>query len=136
MTYSVKTMSKGLGALMAALLALQSGDALATDIVNSHFKPAVALPEDSGEFANAISDKELEHDRGTGTPTIFNLSNLSANLNGNNAIDTISGANNIADSALSGVNGIDTFIQNSGNNVVIQSSTIVNMTFCQQANAC
>jgi hypothetical protein len=50
---------------------------------------------------------------------------------GNSAVNTTSGANAIADAAFAGASGIVNTIQNTGNNVLIQSSTVVNVALQQ-----
>jgi hypothetical protein len=47
---------------------------------------------------------------------------------GNSAINTTTGANSVADTAFAGASGIVNTIQNTGNNVLIQSSTVVNVS--------
>lgn len=52
---------------------------------------------------------------------------LSAQLNDNRATDNLTGTNIVTQQALSGASGIPTVIQNSGNNVIIQNATILNV---------
>ena len=73
-----------------------------------------------------VSESALSQYRGARDVT-FNLQNTEGQLYNNNATDTFSGANVVSDQALSGMNGFSTVIQNSGNNVLIQNSTIVNV---------
>ncbi|ROV57460.1 carbon storage regulator [Vibrio ponticus] len=47
---------------------------------------------------------------------------------GNSAINTTNGNNNIGAGAFSAASGINSVIQNTGNNVLIQNSTVVNLT--------
>jgi hypothetical protein len=91
--------------------------------------PSMAADFDTADFSNAavLSNNELEQNRGMNT-TIYNWAELSANVIGNTANNTVSGDNNIAANAFDGFSGLATVIQNSGNNVVVQSSTIVNVT--------
>ena len=56
--------------------------------------------------------------------------NFGASLSGAK-VDGVTGANTVAEGALNGVNGLTTLIQNSGSNVIMQSSTIVNITLQQ-----
>ncbi len=76
-------------------------------------------------FSSAIGATELAATRGTGQDEDFdNL--FEASSSGNTAIDAGSVRSNIiVDSAFSGASGIATVIQNAGNNVVIQTATIV-----------
>lgn len=57
----------------------------------------------------------------------FNLQNTEGQLYNNQALNTLSGGNQVSDNAFSGMSGFSTVIQNSGNNVLIQNSTIVNV---------
>ncbi|KEZ76154.1 hypothetical protein [Salinisphaera hydrothermalis] len=60
---------------------------------------------------------------------VFQLSeaNLSAQLSDNQASNNITGSNVVGTQAFSGSSGIPTVIQNSGNNVIIQNATILNL---------
>lgn len=73
-----------------------------------------------------VSESALSQYRGARDIT-FNLQNTEGQLYNNNATHTFSGANQVSDQAFSGSNGFSTVIQNSGNNVLIQNSTIVNV---------
>jgi hypothetical protein len=89
---------------------------------------AHAAPAEN-EFATAMSNDELGEFRGGFiSPTIMN-SNMVASLENNAAVNTVSGNNNIGDGAFSNINGFANVIQNSGNNVIIQSSFQVNVNF-------
>lgn len=57
----------------------------------------------------------------------LNIANLHAKLSQNKALDNVSGDNYVGQSAFANANGFDAVIQNSGNNVIIQNSTIVNL---------
>jgi hypothetical protein len=79
-----------------------------------------------------VSDSELAIQSGQGANESTNRSNGELN---NNTINVgaggsvTNGNNSVSDQAFSGVDGIPTVVQNSGNNVIIQNSTIVNMSF-------
>lgn len=60
-------------------------------------------------------------------PIQLSTSKQAGSLNGNVLTSTSTGANSIDTSAFSNMNGIATIIQNSGNQVLIQNSTIVNV---------
>ncbi|HEY4293380.1 hypothetical protein [Luteibacter sp.] len=66
---------------------------------------------------------------GAETPVTNNLNTqeTTGTVNENTAKGTYSGANFVGDSAFSNAAGLPTVIQNSGNNVLIQNSTIVNL---------
>jgi hypothetical protein len=79
-----------------------------------------------------VSDSELSVQSGQGANESTNRSNGELNNNTINvgAGGSVTNGNNIVgEHAFSGVDGIPTVVQNSGNNVIIQNSTIVNMSF-------
>lgn len=73
-----------------------------------------------------VSESALSQYRGARDIT-FNLQDTKGQLYNNDATNTISGGNQVSDQAFSGLNGFSTVIQNSGNNVLIQNATIVNV---------
>jgi len=77
----------------------------------------------------AVSD-ELDNARGREgvDMTTLNNMNVRATLSGNQANNTVNGYNIIDHGAFAQASGINSVIQNSGNNVIIQDSTIVNVT--------
>jgi hypothetical protein len=62
-----------------------------------------------------------------GGTQVFNQMALRGVVSDNQAIDVQTGNNLITDGALSGAAGLPMVIQNSGNNVLIQNATIVNL---------
>ncbi len=83
-------------------------------------------PMPAGDTA-ILSDAELDHHRG-GQMVTVNDADLSAEMEGNTLVAGTNGSNSIGAGALSGVSGIATVVQNTGNQVIIQSSTILNVT--------
>jgi hypothetical protein len=78
--------------------------------------------------ATAVSDDELDVYRGEGIDVqTINTAELDGNLEGNTAINSVTGGNVISNGAFANASGLSTAIQNSGNNVLIQNSTIVNV---------
>ncbi len=82
--------------------------------------------------AATIDDAQLAKARGgaeTPAPTDlhFNQNNSTGTVAGNVASQLTTGSNNISDGAFSNAAGIPIVIQNSGNNVLIQNSTILNL---------
>lgn len=78
--------------------------------------------------AAAVSDGELDGYRGEGIDVLtLNKAELDGTLNGNTAVDSVTGSNLISNGAFADASGLSTAIQNSGNNVLIQNSTIVNV---------
>ena len=93
---------------------------------------AVAVTQDSSDeqaFATqAVTDGDLDSSRGAFSPVTFNSSQLAASSSNNVVIGGLTGGNAIATGGISNSQGLVNVIQNSGNNVIIQSSTIVSMT--------
>ncbi len=82
--------------------------------------------------AATLDDAQLAKARGgaeTAPPTDLhiNQNNSTGTVSGNVASQLTTGSNNISDGAFSNSAGIPMVIQNSGNNVLIQSSTILNL---------
>ena len=83
---------------------------------------------DAGLTATAVGDDELDVYRGEGIDvTTINKAELDGTLNDNTAINSVTGSNTISNGAFADATGLTTSIQNSGNNVLIQNSTIVNV---------
>jgi hypothetical protein len=53
--------------------------------------------------------------------------NLGGTVSGNQAYNLVTGSNTISEAAFSNSNGLPMVVQNSGNNVLIQNATIVNV---------
>ncbi len=78
--------------------------------------------------ATAVSDGELDGYRGEGIDVqTITKAELDGTLDGNTAINSLTGSNLISNGAFADASGLTTAIQNSGNNVLIQNSTIVNV---------
>lgn len=58
----------------------------------------------------------------------INLSAMEADVHENLVVNSPSGDNRVDGGAFAGAGGFSTLIQNSGNHVIIQNSTIVNLT--------
>ena len=84
------------------------------------------------EGAKALDTAELGEQRAKAKLEIDKLTLIAPTQNGvvagNSAVNTTTGANSVADSAFAGAAGIVNTIQNTGNNVLIQSSTVVNVS--------
>ncbi|MGF1615159.1 MAG: hypothetical protein ACFCVA_14965 [Gammaproteobacteria bacterium] len=78
-----------------------------------------------------VADSELSTQRGRYRPDIVQLSaqELDAVLTDNSAMATINGPNTVSSQAFANSQGHLSVIQNSGNNVIIQDTTIYNITF-------
>ncbi|MFZ5655597.1 MAG: hypothetical protein ACOY37_00800 [Pseudomonadota bacterium] len=88
-------------------------------------------PVDAPGFGPAVAEGRLAAMRGGdgNVNNVSNRANLRGNVNGNSATNVISGGNLVSDSSFGNAAGISTVIQNSGSNVLIQNSTIVNVQF-------
>ena len=90
------------------------------------------LPEnpEMKSWGKPLPVAQLESQRGgtdTG-PVTINANMLNAKLFNNKATDNVTGTNTIAGGAFAGASGLPIVIQNSGNNVIIQSGTVLNLT--------
>jgi len=81
-----------------------------------------------GPFGDvAINSEALDTYRGGSESSVLNENYLSGVVSDNKAYDLTTGSNLVTEGSFSGANGLSTVIQNSGNNVLIQNSTIVNL---------
>nr|MBI1228764.1 carbon storage regulator [Cytophagales bacterium] len=77
----------------------------------------------------AVEDENLNEMRGTAlNPEILGIAIFDAVSANNSNTGTISGGNTIDAGAFSNSSGLSTIIQNSGNGVIIQSATLVNVS--------
>lgn len=93
-------------------------------------KPSYADAAPAELAALAISPAEMEANRGTSgiNPAMLTSAQLSAYNSGNVINNPQSGNNYITGNSFQNSSGIINVIQNSGNGVVIQNSTVVNLT--------
>lgn len=120
-------------ATIAAAAVLSSVPAMAADAGDAPLEaPATAVqPAPSPEPAlwangSVIAESELSKQRG-GADLHLNENNASAIVSDNVATNLTTGNNSINGDSFSGMSGIPLVVQNSGNNVVIQNSTILNL---------
>lgn len=80
--------------------------------------------------SSPVNDEILSESRGAFIPDLTNLDVIAQTANSSNNVNVggVTGNNNINGGSFTNTQGLVNVIQNSGNNVVIQSSTIVNMT--------
>jgi hypothetical protein len=111
----------------AIVLAVGSQQVLAQQKVDSQqvVTPNKAGRSDVTSLGAAMSPKALAAQRG-GQAVTVNVNDLDGKLHDNSAINTISGNNYISQDAFSHTTGLPVAIQNSGNNVLIQNSFILN----------
>lgn len=86
---------------------------------NEVSNPSIGIPVDAGE---------LDQLRG-GESTVDNDVLIDGTVEGNTADHIVSGANVISDGSFANGNGINTVIQNTGSNVLIQNGMVVNVQF-------
>ncbi|MGB9130704.1 MAG: hypothetical protein WCB97_13750 [Thiobacillus sp.] len=85
---------------------------------------------DAGEFMLApvaMADEQLDQLRGR--QTVFNTNDVDGQLYNNEAVSNVTGSNFVTDGSFAGMTGFSTVIQNSGNNVLIQNATVLNLQF-------
>ncbi len=117
---AIRTLMAGLS--IAALSALTWQVSLAGDIATE----STTIGE-LDEYV--ISESQLDTQRAKGVDFLqFNENDLDANLNNNIVNGGNTGNNSVTNDAFTGASGFATVIQNSGNHVIIQNSTIVNLT--------
>jgi hypothetical protein len=130
----MRTTIRTSGATIAALaFLLMSPGAMASDEADAS-SPSNALaaaaqpagPVIDPIFGAIVSDGELAAQRG-GADLHVNENSARAAVQDNIASNLTTGNNTISDSAFSNANGVPMVVQNSGNNVIIQNSTILNL---------
>lgn len=77
----------------------------------------------------AVADDQLDQLRGR--QTVFNSNEVDGRLYNNEAVSNVTGSNFVTDGSFAGMSGFSTVIQNSGNNVLIQNATVLNLQFQQ-----
>ncbi|CAJ0814783.1 hypothetical protein [Ralstonia flaminis] len=96
-------------------------------------RPPVAAPASVPGFGHAIDADKLEGYRG-GTQDLYQTVNdarLSGTVSNDTAVNVATGSNIVGGGSFANAAGIPTVIQNTGANVLIQNSTIVNVQFRQ-----
>jgi hypothetical protein len=91
---------------------------------------AYAASPDTKKWGDPIAATQLDAQRGGTTtgPITVNTNTLNATLYENSAKGNVTGHNTITEGAFVGASGLPTVIQNSGNNVIIQNGTVLNLT--------
>lgn len=85
---------------------------------------------DGMDFGQAADLGKLEQSRGgTDTSNTTNYTQLNGMVTNNSATNVVTGNNTIDAGAFANMSGIPVVIQNTGANVLIQSSTTVNLQF-------
>lgn len=88
-----------------------------------------AVPDQKASMfgSAALADEQLDHLRGR--QTVFNSNDVDGQLYNNEALSNVTGSNFVTDGSFAGMSGFSTVIQNSGNNVLIQNATVLNLQF-------
>lgn len=95
--------------------------------ISADVKSTTAVQASTHVFLGApVEDLRLATQRG-GQDLIVNDQKLKATLTDNAASNLNTGNNIITEGSLAGANGLPMVIQNSGNNVIIQNTTILNL---------
>jgi hypothetical protein len=120
-----------LGGVLSALGVLGAPVATAEDIPNARDQAAAntaaaplrVLPG----FAAPVKESQLAAMRGGAEVIVVNQQDLSARMSNTSASNLTTGSNTINDGSFANSNGLPIVIQNSGNGVIIQNSTILNL---------
>lgn len=112
-------------AFVSAIFLLPLSDANA-----SRVKKEILEQDALQATSSPVDDAVLGESRGAFFPDAMNLNVTGQTVDSSNniTIGGVTGNNNINGGSFTNTQGLVNVIQNSGNNVVIQSSTIVNMT--------
>ena len=86
-----------------------------------------AGPDGSMLGVAAMADDQLDQMRGR--QTVFNTNDVDGQLYNNEAFSNVTGSNFVTDGSFANMSGFSTVIQNSGNNVLIQNATVLNLQF-------
>lgn len=95
--------------------------------------PADAVPESAVDTAPrmfgvaAVGGEALKASRGGSEVVSLDINESNGTVRDNFASHLTTGNNVITEGSLAGASGFSTVIQNSGNNVLIQNSTIINL---------
>jgi hypothetical protein len=112
--------------LPGASIAAEEDDAPLDARFVSAAQPAPGTAATAWAEASVVDDRELAQQRG-GADLHLNENNASAIVRDNVATNLNTGNNSINGDSFSGMSGVPMVVQNSGNNVVIQNSTILNL---------
>lgn len=120
--------------LLVLAFAASAEDGIATDAAQAPaLVPQPPVPElpvvAVSELGHAVAVDRLSALRGGDGSQTENLIDVDGSVDDNTAHHITSGTNSIADGAFSNASGINTVIQNSGSNVLIQNAMIVTVDF-------
>lgn len=120
------------GACAWVLLFLMAGGAAADEDIADVAGPVEAVATDTLVLdAAVIREDQLDSERAKAyievDRVVINDQELNGTVSNNSAINTVSGDNNISGTAFESTSGFVNSVQNTGNNVLIQNATIVNI---------
>jgi hypothetical protein len=115
------------GMPLTAVSAAAASEAIQPTVLNvpAAAKSALAKPSSNPFGSQPVSNNTLSAKRGG--ERVFNDAQLKGVVSNNVASNLTTGMNVISEGAFSGSSGLPLVVQNSGNNVLIQNSTIVNV---------
>ena len=113
----------GLGCAMV-LSAPARADQDASPVVSSAKQAEATLPS---SFGAVLDEEALALHRGGQQDAFFNDMRSRASISQTSTSNLATGTNTISDGAFTNSNGLPMVIQNTGNNVIIQNSTILNL---------
>ncbi len=114
---------------MAAAMAsglLHSG-AFADTVAGDNPTANAAVAKEGLFDAPMLGSVDLEASRGGAELQVLNKGTLDGVVSDNQAYNLTTGSNWITAGSFAGASGLSTVIQNSGNNVLLQNATIVNL---------
>lgn len=119
----------------ATAIAVASSDSgAATAVAGATASVSTASPDTGsrlnvfGTTAKAVNTARLDDVRG-GAEMVVNDMRLHGTVGDNAAVNTLSGSNIVSEGSFANAAGLPTVIQNTGNNVLIQNATILNVQF-------
>lgn len=121
-----------IGIWMVVLAGMGCAECLAQQVVGTAEPSASTTSQSSTSHSsglgNPVDENRLNELRGGESSTEVDVHNLGV-VDGNTADGTISGGNAIEGGAFANAAGINTVIQNTGSNVLIQNGSAVNVQF-------
>ncbi|HUA80200.1 MAG TPA: hypothetical protein VL997_07505 [Dyella sp.] len=115
----------GLVLLCVSGVALAANPPGSTPGAQNRSSPPATQPATVDGFGQAVSAGTLQHFSGGGL--VQNMQSLTGTVTGNSATQVTTGSNLISGDSFSGSTGMPTVVQNTGNNVLIQTGVIVNV---------
>lgn len=115
-------LSIGLAASVVAMADEPAAVPAAATVVEAPLSLGDAVPVSAEVLGTENAKAQIQIDK-----LVMNDQDLNGVVQGNTAINTQTGNNTVAPDAFTDTAGLVTLIQNTGNNVLIQNSTIVNI---------